>query len=478
MIDRLFKSFGLRFEDSAEERRFVSEYIVGNVGWTQIAMVLGAFTYAGYTFWDWVLYPEVVPTTLAIRGGTAILFLLPMTLLLSTPARRWAEPIYLLYCVVPGCILPTVYLVLPSGFTFASAGMIIIILFVSTMLPLRVGSLSVFCISSWIAFAVAEHFAPDMSPGLSFINHFLIGNSYALSLYAVGAREFRARRQFQTSEALQAEKERSEDSLRELRATQAQLVQAEKLASLGQLVAGVGHEVSTPLGLAVTTSTAMRGDIAELRKVLTGGPVRRSDLTKGIDRIEEGIRLTWDNLNRASEMVDSFKQVAVDQTSAERRRFELSTWLAELEMKIRPLLRRQGVTVEVECPPDIQIDGYPGALGQVLSILAFNAAAHAYPDAKSGVLNMTVTRPKDGRIEIACWDTGVGIAADIAARVFDPFFTTRRERGNAGLGLHVAFNVVVSTLGGTIAVDTAQRSGARFVLNLPIAHPDGTVPAF
>ncbi|MDU6491800.1 MAG: sensor histidine kinase, partial [Bradyrhizobium sp.] len=259
---RLLERLGLRFEDAVEERRFVDHYVRGSTGWTQIAMVLGAFTFAGYTLWDWVLYPEIVPTTLAIRGGTAVLVLLPLTALLSTPARKWAEPIHLLYCVIPGCVLPTIYWVLPSGFTYSAAGMIIVILFVSTMLPLRIGSYATFCATSWSALAVAESLAAEpLPPGLRFIDHSLVGNACLLSLYAVGAREYQARKQFRTAEALQREKERSEASLRDLHATQAHLVQAEKLASLGQLVAGVGHEVSTPLGLALTTSTAMEDDV-------------------------------------------------------------------------------------------------------------------------------------------------------------------------------------------------------------------------
>src|SRR4051812_2214504 len=301
---------GLRFEDRVEERRFVDQYVRKSLGWTQIAMLLGALTYAGYTLWDWVLYPEVVLKTLAIRGGTALFVLLPLIALLSKRSMKpWAETIFLVYCVIPGCILPSIYLVLPSGFTFAAPGMMMIILFVSTMLPLRVGSLAIFCALSWLALFVAESFAPALPMGLRFINHSLVGNAYALSLYAVAAREYRARKQFRLAEALQREKERSETSLRDLRATQAHVVQAEKLASLGQLVAGVAHEVSTPLGLALTTSTAMQADLQAMPDALGGTSVRRSDLTKGLGRLTEGLHLTFDNLHRASEMVHSFKQV-------------------------------------------------------------------------------------------------------------------------------------------------------------------------
>ncbi|MBR0788415.1 HAMP domain-containing histidine kinase [Bradyrhizobium manausense] len=461
---------GLRFEDPIEERRFVDQYVRGSLGWTQIAMLLGAATYAGYTLWDWVLYPEVVPITLAIRGGTAVFVLLPLIALLSRRSMKpRAETIFLVYCVVPGCILPSVYLVLPSGFTFAAAGMMMIILFVSTMLPLRIGSLAIFCALSWVALIVAESFAPTLPMGLRFINHSLVGNAYALSLYAVAAREYRARRQFRTSEALQREKERSEKSLRDLRATQAHLVQAEKLASLGQLVAGVAHEVSTPLGLALTTSTAMHGDLQTMTNALNGTSVRRSDLTKGISRLQQGLTLTFDNLQRASEMVHSFKQVAVNQADEDRRAFELKEWLSELMARLGPLLSHHGLAVEVQCPSGIRLNSYPGALAQVISNLAFNTAGHAYPDKRGGKFTIAVHQPRPETVRLVCSDEGVGIPDELQAHIFDPFVTTGRESGNAGLGLHIAFNLVASSLSGRLQLETKPGPGTQIAIEIPVA---------
>jgi signal transduction histidine kinase len=465
-VTDVMQRVGLRFADAGEEHRFVGTFVRANIGWTQAAMLLGAFTYAGYTFWDWMLYPEVVPITLAIRGGTALFVLLPLTALLSTPAKRWTEAILLLYCVVPGCVLPFIYLVLPSGFTFAAAGMIIVILFVSTMLPLRIGALLVFCATTWIAFAVSERLAPPLPSGLGFINHFLIGNAYLLALYAVGAREYRARRQFETTEALRRETARSEASLAELQATQAHLVQAEKLASLGQLVAGVAHEVSTPIGLALTTSTALQADVQGLANVLDGGPVKRSDLVRGVGRLEQGLQLTWQSLHRASEMIHTFKQVAVDQANQQQEAFELQGWLDETFGKLKPLLIRRGLRVQVSAPAGIVLRSYPGALAQVMSILAFNAADHGYPGEARGVFEVTASQPDPRTVRIMCADRGEGIPSELRDRIFDPFFTTRRKAGNTGLGLHIAFNLVVSTLGGTIEL-IDQEAGSCFAIEIP-----------
>ncbi|WP_448035176.1 sensor histidine kinase [Bradyrhizobium liaoningense] len=460
---------GLRFEDRIEERRFVDQYVRGSLGWTQIAMLLGAATYAGYTLWDWVLYPEVVPITLAIRGGTAAFILLPLTALLSRRwMKPWAETIFLVYCVIPGCILPSIYLVLPSGFTFAAPGMMMIILFVSTMLPLRIGSLAIFCVLSWLALIVAETLAPALPAGLRFINHSLVGNAYALSLYAVAAREYRARRQFRTSEALQREKERSEKSLRDLRATQEQLVQAEKLASLGQLVAGVAHEVNTPLGVALTTSTTMQTDLQTMADALGGASVRRSDLTKSIDRLKQGLNLTFDNLHRASEMVHSFRQVAVHQADEDRRTFELKDWLLELTSKLGPLLSHHGLTVEVRCPAGIKLNSYPGALAQVISNLALNTAGHAYPDKRGGRFVITASQPDPTSVRLVCADEGVGIPDELQAHIFDPFVTTSRESGHAGLGLHIAFNLVASSLNGRLRLESTTGPGTQIAIEIPL----------
>jgi signal transduction histidine kinase len=321
---------------------------------------------------------------------------------------------------------------------------------------------------SWGALVIAESFAPTLSIGLRFINHSLVGNAYALSLYAVAAREYRARRQFRTSEALQHEKERSESSLRDLRATQAQLVQAEKLASLGQLVAGVAHEVSGPLGLALTTSTAMQTALQGMADALTGTAVRRSDLTKGLDRLRQGLGLTFDNLHRASELVQSFKQVAVNQADEERRTFELDEWLSELMAKLEPLLSRRGLVVQVRCPPRIRLNSYPGALAQVISNLAFNTAVHAYPEKRGGKFMIIVSQPEPKSVRIVCSDDGVGIRDGLRAHIFDPFVTTGRASGNTGLGLHIAFNLVASSLRGSLRLESKSGPGTQIAIEIPL----------
>jgi signal transduction histidine kinase len=342
-----------------------------------------------------------------------------------------------------------------------------VILFVSTLLPLRLTSLAIFCVVTWTCFVLCEAFAVHERAGMRFINNFEIGIAYTLSLYAVGAREYEARHRFRTNQALRREIDRSEKMLADLRDAQAHLVQAEKLASLGQLVAGVAHEINTPLGLALTTSTTIEGDLQQLGHTIASGQVRRSELDRGIARVNAGLRLVFANLTRAVDLVQSFKQVAIDQTIEEQRSFELQSWLRELVSTLEPLVRRKGHRLQVQCKAGIILDSYPGALAQVISNLILNAIVHGFPEGRSGHLELAVSCPAEGEVRLICSDDGVGIPAEDLSKVFDPFFTTRRSKGSTGLGLHIVFNLVASSLQGQIEVTSAVGCGTTFTVTLP-----------
>ena len=471
-MHKLLTRLGLRFDDPDEERLFVQRFTLDDLGRTQAAMVLGAFVYCSFSAMDWILSPEAWAVATALRLAVAVLVLLPATFLLTRPwAHPFAERIYLVYCVVPGCMLSVIYVFLRPSFDHGAAGMIVVILFVSTLLPLRVPSFAIFAVLTWTCFALFETIATHDNPGLALVNNAEIGAAYALSLYGVGAREFRARRQFRTARALRQEKERSEAALTDLRAAQAHLVQSEKLAALGQLVAGVAHEINTPIGLALTTSTAFDNDLGALRRTIASGQVRRSDLTRSVDRLGEGSALVALNLRRAADLVHNFKQVAVDQAAGDRRRFDVRDWLVELMSTLGPLLRRKGHTLHLACPDGIVLQSHPGALAQVVSNLALNAVIHAFPEGEPGTLAIDVTRLGAGQVRIVVRDDGRGISRENRPRIFDPFFTTGRDKGSTGLGLHIVHNLVVSTLGGQIALESEEGAGTRVTVDLPLAAP-------
>jgi signal transduction histidine kinase len=274
-------------------------------------------------------------------------------------------------------------------------------------------------------------------------------------------------------EALRHAKDQADATLAELRETQTNLIQAEKLASLGQLVAGVAHEINTPLGVALTTATTLEREVGQVRERGKSGRLSRSDFEAGLTRLGEGTRLLLSNLTRAIDLVYSFKQVAVDQASGERRRFELESWLSELLTSLGPLLRKGGHEIAVDCSPDIELDSYPGSLGQVLTNLIMNAVVHAYPPGRSGHLTIAVTPRSRRNIRIVFADDGMGIAPENLGKIFDPFFTTGRDRGSTGLGLHIVYNLVTAKLQGTISVESELGKGTRFIVDLPTSVAEG-----
>jgi signal transduction histidine kinase len=276
-------------------------------------------------------------------------------------------------------------------------------------------------------------------------------------------------------EALRLAKDRADTTLAELRETQSNLIQAEKLASLGQLVAGVAHEINTPLGVALTTSTALEREAENLSGRAASGRLSKSDFNTALGRLSEGSRLLLSNLTRAIDLVYSFKQVAADQASGERRKFEVGGWLGELLTSLGPVLRKSGHSISVDCPEDLTLDTYPGSLAQVLTNLVMNAIVHAYRPGETGNLQIRVSRGRRDTVRIVFEDDGKGVAPEHRAKIFDPFFTTRRDRGSTGLGLHIVYNLVTAKLHGTIDLDSEPGRGTRFTIDLPVTVSERAV---
>jgi signal transduction histidine kinase len=268
---------------------------------------------------------------------------------------------------------------------------------------------------------------------------------------------------------LRKAKETTEAAMAELKQAQTNLIQAEKLASLGQLVAGVAHEINTPIGVALTTSTALSRDVRSLDEKVKSGRVARADLHGILARLSEGGQLIFANLTRAIDLIHSFKQVAADRASGEQRSFELRSWLQEVVTSLGPVLRKGGHHVEVDCPDGLILTSYPGALAQVLTNLTMNAVIHAFPDGRTGTLRLTVRRSGSESLTLVFADDGAGIAEAYRSKVFDPFFTTGRDRGSTGLGLHIVHNLVTVTLRGRIELESTPGHGTTFTIEIPAA---------
>ncbi len=270
---------------------------------------------------------------------------------------------------------------------------------------------------------------------------------------------------------LSAAKTAAEGALAKLRETQQQLVESEKLASLGQLVAGVAHEVNTPLGIAVTASSHLSERCRAIASKLADGSLARGELEAWLAETRTAGSMIERNLERAAHLVRSFKQVSVDRTSDGRRRFVLATQIDELIESLQVTWKRRPVALEVDCPKDIELDSFPGALGQVLTNLIQNALLHAFEPDQRGRMRIAVRMLDAARIELVFEDDGRGLDADTLARIFDPFFTTKRNQGGTGLGLNIAYNLVAQKLGGRLTAESAPGKGLRLVMQLPRVAP-------
>ncbi|MEX6501359.1 sensor histidine kinase [Pseudomonas zhanjiangensis] len=267
---------------------------------------------------------------------------------------------------------------------------------------------------------------------------------------------------------------RAESEIRQayedLQQTQATLVQSEKMAALGGLVAGVAHEINTPVGIAVTGASVLAEETRRCAAQLQAGNLKKSQVEGYLQTAAESAELILANANRAAHLVQSFKQVAVDQTSEARREFNLARYLDEVVESLRPTYKRLPIEVSVDCATDIQLDSYPGALAQVVTNLLVNAVTHAFPEGQSGRIEI-VARAEEGWVSLRFEDDGQGIADEHLPRIFEPFFTTKRGSGGSGLGLHVVYNIVTQRLGGQIRVASAPGQGTRFNLRIPLIAP-------
>ncbi len=248
-----------------------------------------------------------------------------------------------------------------------------------------------------------------------------------------------------------------------------QLLQAEKLASLGELVAGIAHEINTPLGISVTASSHLLEQYHKVYDLYRSNKLQRSALEHFFSNCEQSATILSSNLLRASELIRSFKQIAVDQSSNAARNINLQDYLDELLLSLRPQLKNRPIDVKIRCPENLLLNTYPGAISQILTNLIMNSLIHAFPEDTPGTITIDAEQEQE-RILIRYTDNGKGIAQDRLKRIFEPFYTTNRGSGSSGLGLHLAYNLATQTLGGDLSVHNAPSQGACFTLSFPVAQ--------
>lgn len=272
-----------------------------------------------------------------------------------------------------------------------------------------------------------------------------------------------------TNETLMATQVKLQKTIEELQATQDHLVQSEKMASLGQLVAGISHEINTPIGVAFTAITYSKDFTDKFNQSLASGEkLKKSDLDRYIENVTESTSIIYDNLKRASELIASFKKVSVDQSHDDLNTFELKKYLKDIFNSLTPELRKGKITTRIEGPDDLKIKSFPSAFSQVIINFVMNSIKHAFEDSdqKEKIITVNFMEHND-KIHLTFEDNGKGIPPENIARIFDPFFTTKRNAGGSGLGLHIVYNLITQKLKATVECTSEPGRYTRFKLTLP-----------
>jgi signal transduction histidine kinase len=256
-------------------------------------------------------------------------------------------------------------------------------------------------------------------------------------------------------------------ALQHLQATQTQLIESEKMAALGRLVAGLSHEISTPVWIGITLASTLMNEAKELESNLEENRVKKLILERHIERVKRMSTLLLENLQRAGNLIQSFKQVSVDQSYFEQQEFYLKSYIENVLLSLSPHLEKTGHRLRVQGEEDLKINSYPGAIAQIVTNLVMNSILHGYQPGEIGQLDFDIAR-QDDRLIISYADDGCGIPEEYIGKIFEPFFTTARSYGGTGLGLHIIYNLVTQKLQGKISCESQVGAGTKFIFNLPL----------
>ncbi|WP_041737150.1 sensor histidine kinase [Colwellia psychrerythraea] len=269
------------------------------------------------------------------------------------------------------------------------------------------------------------------------------------------------------TDALKESNQELLSTLEKLHEFQGQLVETEKMASLGDMVAGIAHEVNTPIGLGVTASSLLADKLNEIKASFEDKTLKSSQLKKFLTDGVENVSIIFRNLERAAKLISSFKKVAVDQSSAESSTFNVHDLLDEVLLTLSAKLMSTNVTVSVICPEDLNIKSKPGPINQILINLILNSIYHAFEGLEQGTITINVMNLSD-QLHINYSDDGLGIDDSVKAKIFDPFTTTKRGSGGSGLGMHLVYNLVTQALDGHIVLDNEPEHGVCFDITFPV----------
>ncbi|WP_085297496.1 GAF domain-containing sensor histidine kinase [Cognaticolwellia mytili] len=258
-----------------------------------------------------------------------------------------------------------------------------------------------------------------------------------------------------------------ESMMETLKGAQDELVQKEKMASLGNLVAGIAHEINTPIGICVTAITNLHHQYKSLKNKISNNTASDKHLDYFFEDVDEACTIIESNTLRAATLINSFKEIAVDQSSEAAREINMKQYINEVLLSMRPILKKLSHEVIVECPDNLLIETVPGAISQVLTNLINNSIIHGLNTIERGCIKLIIVKESDNLI-IHYQDNGKGMNEDEIKMLFEPFYTTKRGSGGSGLGTHVIYNLVTSTLGGKITVQSEECKGLHYHISIPI----------
>ncbi len=251
----------------------------------------------------------------------------------------------------------------------------------------------------------------------------------------------------------------------QLTTMQSYLVESEKMAALGGLVAGVAHEVNTPIGIGLTASSHLTDIASELLTLREQRPLTDEDIAKFLEDIEKASQIIYKNLNRAANLVQSFKKLSVDQCTEPRREFDIGAYIDEILLSLSPSLKKSQIKIEMIYPEKIFVNGYPGSIAQIITNLVMNSIKHAYRPGDYGIIQIEITR-KDAMIQIRFQDDGIGMDEHTLSKIYDPFFTTNRSGGGTGLGLSIVYSIVTQQYEGSIKCTSQPGKGTAFIIEI------------
>lgn len=270
-------------------------------------------------------------------------------------------------------------------------------------------------------------------------------------------------------EELSSINEQLSTAQQKLQIAQQQLVESEKMAALGNLVAGVAHEINTPVGVGVTAASQLDRLTKDFAQLYKNGSMTRTHLENYLNSAHQSSVLILRNLTRAAELTKSFKQVAVDQSSEQKRTFMLKEYLHEIITSLKPELKHTQHEILIECDSDLKLFTYAGAISQILTNLIINSIQHGFQNKSAGQITIKTTT-KDHCFILSYSDNGRGIPTEIISHIFEPFFTTNHQGGGTGLGLHIVYNLVTHKLEGLIHCESVEDFGTTFILEIPLTR--------